>query len=434
MPASRSSSIAVGFQALQVNPLRTLLSTLGVIMGVASMVSVLAMGDGVEKYARDAVARTTDLQAVSVTPIPFQRIDGIFVPRPDAIHFTLGDVDSIRAAVPEIESVQLSQNSSTTAQRDSAAKPRGLNVHGVLASAAAAQKLTLAAGAFFSDADVREGKHVVVLESRAADTLAVGAGGTSLLGKEILLGAVPFTVIGILKSTDTAETPAPGPFGGGVRLQGYLPFGTIAALRGDALGGRGGGPFGGGGGNMTLVARKVEAVDQMVRHTQRYFARRYGQSWKERVNITANSARVEQLTQALLVFKLLMGAITGVSLLVGGIGIMNVLLASVAERTREIGIRKAAGARNRDILTQFLAEAVAITGAGAALGVLLGLGIAFLAAAIMRNQTEAPVRAAITASTVLVAALASVFVGLTFGLYPALRASRLSPIDAIRHE
>jgi putative ABC transport system permease protein len=152
------------------------------------------------------------------------------------------------------------------------------------------------------------------------------------------------------------------------------------------------------------------------------------------VNISANSARVEQLTQALLVFKILMGAITGVSLLVGGIGIMNVLLASVAERTREIGIRKAAGARNRDILTQFLAEAVAITGAGAALGVLLGLGIAFLAAAIMRSQTQAPVHAAITASTVLVAAFASIFVGLTFGLYPALRASRLSPIDAIRHE
>jgi putative ABC transport system permease protein len=433
MPASRSSSILVGFQALQVNPLRTMLSTLGVIIGVASMVSVLAMGDGVEKYARDAVARTTDLQAVSVTPIPFQRIDGIFVPRPDAIHFALVDVDSIRAAVPEVESIQLSQNGSTTAQRDSAAKPRGLNVRGVLASAATAQKLTLSAGAFFTESDVREGKHMVVLDGPAADTLAVGAGGASLLGKEVLLGAVPFTVVGILKSTDTSDAAIPGPFGG-VRLQAYLPFGTLSALRGDGFGGRGGGPFGGGGGNMTLVSRKVESVDAMVRQTQRYFARRYGQSWKERVNITANSARVEQLTQALLVFKLLMGAITSVTLLVGGIGIMNVLLASVAERTREIGIRKAAGARNRDILTQFLAEAVAITGAGAALGVLLGLGIAFLAAAIMRNQTEAPVHAAITASTVLVAALASVLVGVTFGLYPALRASRLSPIDSIRHE
>jgi putative ABC transport system permease protein len=143
---------------------------------------------------------------------------------------------------------------------------------------------------------------------------------------------------------------------------------------------------------------------------------------------------VEQLTQALLVFKILMGAITGVSLLVGGVGIMNVMLAAVIERTREIGVRKAMGARNRDILVQFLAESVAITSTGAAMGVLLGLGIAFLAAAIMRLQTQAPVHAAVTLSTVLVAAVASVIVGITFGLYPALRASRLSPIDAIRHE
>jgi putative ABC transport system permease protein len=123
-----------------------------------------------------------------------------------------------------------------------------------------------------------------------------------------------------------------------------------------------------------------------------------------------------------------------VSLLVGGIGIMNVLLASVAERTREIGIRKATGARDRDILVQFLGESVAITGAGATLGVLLGLAIAFGAAAVMRMRTEAPVEAAVTPGTIIFAASASIVIGLAFGLYPALRAARLSPIDAIRHE
>ncbi len=428
MPATRSSSIAVGFQALRVNPLRTLLSTLGVIMGVGSMVSVLSMGDGVEKYARDAVSRTTDLQAVSVSPIAMQRIDGIFVRRPDVVQFTLADVDSLKRAVPEIESVQLTQMSPTVAQVDTAAKTRGLIVFGSLPTVVAAQKLTLAQGAFFTDADVAAGNAVVVLDGAAADTLAVGAGGASLLGKSILLGRTPFTVIGILKK-DTASAEGPAAGFGGPRLMAYAPFGTTRDLGAAFGGGRGGG-----GGQLTLVAHKVEEVTKLVQNSERYFARRYGLAWKERVSITANSSRVEQLTQALLVFKILMGAITGVSLLVGGIGIMNVLLASVAERTREIGIRKAAGARNRDILTQFLAEAVAITSAGASLGVLLGLGIAFLAAAIMRNQTDAPVHAAVTASTVLVAAFASIFVGLTFGLYPALRASRLSPIDAIRHE
>ena len=182
------------------------------------------------------------------------------------------------------------------------------------------------------------------------------------------------------------------------------------------------------------MAKRVEDVETAKVHAERFFARRYGMKWRERVNIVANSTRVEQLTQALLVFKILMGAITGVSLLVGGVGIMNVMLAAVIERTREIGVRKAMGARNRDILVQFLAESVTITSTGAALGVLLGLGIAYLAAAIMRMQTQAPVHAAVTFTTILVAAIASVIVGLTFGLYPALRASRLSPIDAIRHE
>jgi putative ABC transport system permease protein len=129
-----------------------------------------------------------------------------------------------------------------------------------------------------------------------------------------------------------------------------------------------------------------------------------------------------------------MGAITGISLLVGGIGIMNVLLASVAERTREIGIRKATGARPRDVLIQFLAESVTITGVGSLIGISLGLAAAFVITSIIRAQTRAILFAAFTWGTVAVAVGAAVVVGLTFGMYPALRASRLSPIDAIRHE
>jgi putative ABC transport system permease protein len=136
----------------------------------------------------------------------------------------------------------------------------------------------------------------------------------------------------------------------------------------------------------------------------------------------------------MLIFKLLMGAITGISLVVGGIGIMNVLLASVTERTREIGVRRATGATRRDILVQFLAESVALTGAGAALGIALGLATGAGVVAAMRAQADAPVRIAVTWQTLTVAVAAGIVVGLVFGVYPALRAARLSPIDAIRHE
>jgi putative ABC transport system permease protein len=127
-------------------------------------------------------------------------------------------------------------------------------------------------------------------------------------------------------------------------------------------------------------------------------------------------------------FTLLLGAIGGISLLVGGIGIMNIMLVSVTERTREIGIRKAVGARRRDVLTQFLIESIALTGVGGIVGIILGATIAGIV------QAQAGINALVTPGTVAVAVGVSAIVGLIFGLYPALRAARLHPIQALRYE
>jgi putative ABC transport system permease protein len=208
-------------------------------------------------------------------------------------------------------------------------------------------------------------------------------------------------------------------------LAGYAPLGTIPSIAGAPQLGVPG---------LLLRAKRIEDVATIKKSAEQWLASRYGKRWGDRVAIHANDDRRAQAQQAMMVFKLLMATITGVSLLVGGVGIMNVLLASVAERTREIGVRKAMGARNGDIRTQFLAESVAITSAGAAVGTALGVLVATLVAYIMRARTGADVHAALTPSTIAVAVIASVSVGLGFGIYPALRAATLSPIDAIRHE
>jgi putative ABC transport system permease protein len=185
---------------------------------------------------------------------------------------------------------------------------------------------------------------------------------------------------------------------------------------------------------MLLRAARVEEVGAVKAAAEDWLARRY-ERWSRRVRVETQLMRLEQAQRGLGQFKAFMGAITGISLLVGGIGIMNVLLASVTERTREIGIRKAAGARRRDVLLQFLAESVAISSFGSAIGLVLGFGGAWLIAALMRSRSQATgLYPSLSGTTLLIALLLAVSVGLIFGTYPARRAARLSPIDAIRHE
>ena len=422
------ASLRVGVDTLRANPLRTLLSTLGIIMGVGALVSVLSLGDGVEHYARRQIERTTDLQVINITAQRFHNVDGVPVANAQVPTFAVGDVDDLQRAVGTGNDVALYTLGVALVRTPADTNRRGVQLVGGTAAIQAMRSLTLDRGRFYTPEEGRSGAPVVVLSRAAANALVtratqsripppagpLTAAAAALVGDTLSFQGHPRTVIGVLSGESDERQ----------RLV-YMPL--AAAVEAS------GGDFGGRPPALAVKVARVEESTETRRRIEQWLTRRHGE-WQDRVDVSTNRSRVEQVEQGMLIFKLLMGALTGISLLVGGIGIMNVLLASVVERTREIGIRKATGAQQRHILVQFLCESVAISAAGSLFGVVLGLATSFGVSAIMRARTNAPVYAWVSPSTIVVAVLASVVVGLTFGLYPALRAARLAPIDAIHQE
>lgn len=396
----------IGIHSLAASPLRSLLATLGVTIGTAALVAVLAVGDGVEAFARNQIAATTDLLQVAVVPNTRVAVDGLSLPRRDTVEFGLPDREALAALLPRGTRVSLVRSGGTWITGLAGDSARGATIRTVDASLPAPGD-SLQVGRWFTAAEIADGAPAVVVTPGLARLTGTVQDAP---GRQVTLGGTVFTIIGVAAQEDTT------------RLGALLPLSAYAAAVPPPMRLPG-----------TLQAEVpgIEAVPATLEAINAWVADRAPQG---ALAVQNRTARAEQARQAMLVFKLLMGAITGISLLVGGIGIMNTLLASVFERTREIGVRRATGARRRDIVAQFLAESVAITGAGSTIGLGLGFAAAFGISAIIRARSQAEVHAAFTVTTLLVAAGSAVVVGLVFGAYPALRAARLSPIDAIRTE
>jgi putative ABC transport system permease protein len=402
-------SFSLAQQNIRNRLFHTLLSILGIVIGVGALVTVLSLIDGMEKYAREQITTTTSLKAIVVNTETHKRVNNLRLKKEDYAYLTYEQFEKLLAAMtyPVKGYLQVSRTSEVRLLPDTAVRV-GAAVGGI--SAYPAQNTGIAAGAIFSKADV-EARQKVAFVSHAFAVQAAGKCAThSLLGKSVQFEKQELKVIGILKD-DKQQVP---------KLFVPITLFSDAQLKADP-------PQG------ILEAENVEHVPLLKTEAQAWLKKNLQADPSDFVVLT-NELRVKQAAQGFLLFRVIMGLIVGISVVVGGIGVMNVLLISVTERTVEIGVRKAVGAKKRDILLQFLAESVTVSVFGSFLGLVLGILATLAIIPIVKMVTNVPFQAAYTTDTFLLITFVAVVVGVVFGTFPALKAARLDPVEAIRRE
>lgn len=403
--------VSAALRGLAANPLRAALSTLGVVVGVGALVAVFALADGLEAFSRGQVEQTTDLQLITVVPVTSDAVGGYLVRRSNPLSLTTEDAGSLTGLVDSLAEAALTARTSdwVTLVGDSASIP--VTFWHTTAAAVGLLPAPVVEGRFLNSGDEPDSS-VVVISHHLAQAIVNRTGQESPLGYQLTLPWGTFRVVGAL-AADGAETMA----------QAFIPYGAAAHRLSSASE-----PLG-----IVVKVREVEDVETTLATVEQWVKERFG-SRSEDLRVTGNLSRAKQAKVALVLFKIIMGSIAAISLIVGGIGIMNVLLASVSERTREIGVRRAVGARRREIALQFLVESVLVSGLGSLIGVIVGMAVAIGITMIAREYAEALIPVRFTYASLTIATGTALAVGLFFGVWPARRAARLSPVEALRQE
>ncbi len=409
-------SLQTALRSLRANKARSGLTMLGIIIGVAAVIALLAIGHGAQAVVTEQI-QGIGSNLLFVMPKATQQ-GGVQMDTGIVQTLTYEDALAIASPLncPNVARVapQLGRGVQIVYKGESVQT----QLVGTTADFAIVRNFQLAEGEFFSPSHVSGRSLVAVLGPDTAEALF---GSESALDKSIRVNNITFRVIGVLAAKGG------GSFGS-EDDQVIVPL-TTAALRLGRQQVRGG---------TAVVAINVQAisdkaVEAAAEEIRTVLRERHRLRFEDDFQILSQTDILSLASQVTGVLTIFLGGIAAISLLVGGIGIMNIMLVSVTERTREIGIRKAVGAKRRDILMQFLTEAVVLSIAGGLLGILLGWGLSSLVERIS-TASGTPIPVTLTPSSIALACGFSIAVGLFFGIYPAARAASLNPIDALRYE
>jgi len=401
--------IRVAFRALVRNKMRAALTMLGIIIGVSAVIAMVSIGQGAQQSVQDQIASIgTNLLFVSAGA---QNVGGVRTGTGDTgtNTLTVEDLDAIKREVPSVSMVTPGIN--TRSQLIFGSQNWNTQIQGVSEQYPDIRKWNVQDGSFFTDADVRSAARVIVVGQTIADNLFPG---TDAVGQTVRVKELPFRVVGVMARKGQDQQG---------RDQDDTAFAPYSTVQKKILGSR------------RVQMAFVSAISQDATYTAQM---QIGQLLRQRHKLGPGDADdfsvrnmsdiADAANQTNSIMTILLASIASVSLLVGGIGIMNIMLVSVTERTREIGIRMAIGARSAAVRTQFLIESVVLSLTGGLIGILLGLGVSFLIPSLLGWPTL------VSTAAVIGSVIFSAAVGIFFGYYPARKAAALDPIDALRYE